>query len=74
MLSIRGEGVADKTYREDDAAESFKDENWRDKVVEWILVDGLHTHRHKLFRLRLCTYVSHIKPHHVPWLTRSFKN
>lgn len=51
----------DMTYREDDAAESFKDENWRDEVVQWILVDGLHTHRHEFLRLGFGTYVSHIK-------------
>ena len=44
-------------YWEDNAAESFKDENWRQEVVKWILVDGFHADCHEFFRLRLRTCI-----------------
>jgi len=47
------------TYREDDATKSFKDEDWRNEVVERIFVHSFHTDWHKLFGLRFCPYIKH---------------
>jgi len=47
-------------YWEDDAAQSFKDENWRDKVIQRIFVDSFHTDRHELLCLRFRPCISDI--------------
>lgn len=39
------------TYRENDAAQPLKDEDWRSVVITWVLVDGLDTHLHELLSL-----------------------